>query len=244
MLHREDWSTLAAVVPLAGAIWLFGVIFGALARPVFGVGVTLASSAMVFSGAVQLTVVGLALGGASPLALVAAAALLNSRNLALGAMLRPHLSVGPLRRAALGWFLIDEVVGLALADRQRAPRTLLTAGTCCYVTWLVGTAVGVVGGGVVPGLAALAAAVFPVLFVALSALSATSRSLVMRAVAAAAITLLLATVWPGGRALAPVVAAVIVALPGGSRSTGGCDRAADAPEAVGCRASSSDGRER
>ncbi len=216
-MGSEDRATLLAAVPLVAAIGLFGVLFGAGARPVFGPTLTLATSAFVFSGAVQFSVAGLALGGASPLALVAAAALVNARNLALGAVLRPHLRVSAVRRAGLAWFLLDETVGLALTRRDRAAWTLVTAGTACYLVWFAGTVVGVLGGNVVPGLADLASAVFPVLFVGLAALAATSATLVPRALAAAALTVVLAAVWPSGRALAPVIAAVVVALPGERR---------------------------
>ncbi len=216
-MGRDDRATLVAVVPLAGAIALFGVVFGAASRPVFGTGLTLATSALVFSGVVQFTVAGLAFGGASSLAILATAALVNARNLALGAVLRPHLRGGPVRRAGLAWFVIDETVGLALTRRDHAARTLLIGGVVCYVAWLAGTVVGVVGGGVVPGVAALAAAVFPVLFVALAAMAATSMSLVHRSLGAAAVTVMLAFAWPAGRAIAPVIAAIVVAFPGQRR---------------------------
>ncbi len=212
-MASDDRATLVAVVPLAAAIALFGVVFGAASRPVFGSGLTLVFSAFVFSGVVQFTVAGLTFGGASSLAILATAALVNARNLALGAVLRPHLRGGPARRAGLSWFLIDETVGLALTRRDQAARTLLIGGVVCYVAWFAGTVVGVVGGGVVPGVAALAAAVFPVLFVALSAMAATSMSLVRRSLGAAAVTVVLALAWPAGRAIAPVIAAIVVALP-------------------------------
>ncbi|MDQ3707772.1 MAG: hypothetical protein M3387_00370 [Actinomycetota bacterium] len=44
-------------------------------------------------------------------------------------------------------------------------------------------------------------------------MAATSRSLVFRSLAAAAVTVVLAFAWPVGRAIAPVIAAILVALP-------------------------------
>lgn len=214
-----DRKTLTALVPVAGAIGVFGVIYGAAADPLFGLGKTLASSALIFSGVAQFTLAGLALGGASPLAIVTAVILVNSRNVALGAVVRPHLYGGPFQRAGLAWFLIDEVVGLAVTNRAGAARILLGGGLACYGAWLAGTVVGALGGDVVAGMEEMAAAVFPVLFVGLAAMAATTLSLVGRAVAAAVLTVALVLVWPAVGALAPVIAAAVVAWPAERRPT-------------------------
>ena len=58
-------------------------------------------------------------------------------------------------------------------------------------------------GGAAFGLAALAAAVFPVLFIGLAAIMARTRDLMVRAGLGAVGTLLLLLVWPGLRGLAP-----------------------------------------
>ncbi len=94
-------------------------------------------------------------------------------------------------------------------------RTLLVAGLLCYAMWIGGTVLGALGAGL-PGLEGFAAAVFPVLFLGLAALATRSRSIALRAVGAAGITAIIAITLPDGRALAPVVAGVLVALlPGG-----------------------------
>ena len=56
-----------------------------------------------------------------------------------------------------------------------------------------------------------------VLFIGLAALAATRRSHVVRALAAALLTAAVALLLPDLRMLAPVVAGVVVALPGGDR---------------------------
>jgi hypothetical protein len=56
---------------------------------------------------------------------------------------------------------------------------------------------------------------FPVLFIGLASLAATRRSYVVRALAAAGLTAAAALLLPELRMLAPVVAGVLVALPGG-----------------------------
>lgn len=204
---------LAGVLPAALAILVFGTIFGGMVAPRLGAGLTVASSALIFSGSVQFAVAGLMISGASPAALLLTAAMLNLRNPLLAAVIRPRLASRPLHRAVLAWFLIDETVGLTMASRGRAEQTLFIAGIVCYVAWVGGTALGAAGGALV-NLKGLAAAVFPVLFVGLAALSATRRHLAVRAVAAAILTVSIAVVWPGGRGLAPVIAALAASLPG------------------------------
>ncbi len=61
-------------------------------------------------------------------------------------------------------------------------------------------------------LRSLATAMFPVLF-GLATMATTQRNLVLRAVAAVALTLLLSLLIPPARGLAPVLAAIVVALP-------------------------------
>ena len=175
---------------------------------------TLLSSAIVFSGALQFTVAGLLLAGAGAPALLAAAVTLNVRHVLLGAVLRPRLHSSPLKRAGAAWFLLDETVGLALTREGDAARILWRAGPVCYVAWLGGTAVGLVGGSV-DALQSGAEAVFPVLFIGLAALSCRNRSGAVRAVAAAVVTGVIALVWTDVRSLAPVLAALVVAIPGG-----------------------------
>lgn len=203
-----------ALAPIAAAIFVFGAVYGTVGARVMGTSMTLLSSAIVFSGALQFTVAGLLLAGAGAPAVIAAAVTLNVRHILLGAVLRPRINVSPLRRAGAAWFLLDETVGLALTRGEDAARILWRAGPVCYVAWIAGTAVGLVGGSV-DALQSAAEAVFPVLFIGLAALSCRNRSGAVRAVAAALITGVVALVWTDVRALAPVFAALLVAFPGG-----------------------------
>jgi predicted branched-subunit amino acid permease len=209
---RATAAKILPVVPIALAITVFGTIYGALARSLLGTASTIVSSVLIFSGAVQFTVVGLLLAGAPPVALLLAALTLNLRNLVLGAVLRPRISTTPIRRAALSWFLVDEAVGLALQPGRDAARMLLVAGMVFYAAWIVGTLVGILGAGAV-GLKGVAEAIFPVLFIGLAAISSRDPGIAVRAVVAAAITIVLVRLWPAGRGLAPVIAAAVVVIP-------------------------------
>ena len=216
---------VALSLPAAAAVAVFGSLYGAAARGFLGVPLTLVSSLLVYSGALQFALVALLGAGAATLPLLLTAVVLNLRHLVLGAALRSRFESGPLRRALLAFFLVDETFGFSIAAGNAAEpravgaateRTLLFAGLTLYVAWLLGTVVGVLGGGLA-AVESLAGAIFPVLFIGLASLAATRRSDVVRALAAAILTAAAALLLPDLRMLAPVVAGVLVALPGRHR---------------------------
>ncbi len=222
--HR---AIILRALPAAIAIGVFGALYGAAARPLIGPELTIGASLVIFSGALQFAIVGLLTAGAGAAALLLTAVTLNLRHVVLGAVLRPRMGDSRLRRATHAWFLLDETFGFAAtaapdprlsADDRAAitERTLLVSGVLCYLSWVAGTVLGVLGAGL-PGLEGFAAAVFPVLFIGLAALTTRSRSIAVRAVAAAAVTAVIAVALPDARGLAPVVAGVLVALPRGGR---------------------------
>jgi predicted branched-subunit amino acid permease len=205
--------TVGAILPVAVAIGVFGVIYGAAAAPVLGRGAAVVSSVLVFSGAAQFSMVALLASGATPVAALGVVAILGLRHLPLGAVLRPRLEGGVGARALRSWFLIDETAGLAIAGSGPAGRTLLVAGLSAYLSWVGGTALGVVGADL-GNLESLAQIVFPVLFVGLAAMTAPRRSDVARAVVAGSASLVMLAVWPGAGALGCMVLAALVCLPG------------------------------
>jgi predicted branched-subunit amino acid permease len=215
---------LARATPAAAAIAVFGALYGAGARDVLGAPLTLASSLLVFSGALQFALVALVAAGAPPAALLAMAVALNLRHLVLGAVLRARLGGSRWRRARLAFFLLDETFGFAIAEGNAAERegrpvaaamarTVQVSGGLCYTAWQAGTLVGVLGAGVA-SMERVAAAIFPVLFIGLAALAASRPSHAVRAVAAAALTAAIAIGLPELRVIAPIAAGVVVALPG------------------------------
>ncbi len=203
-------GVLPAAVPVAVAIGIFGIVYGAAASPVLGPEMAVLSSALVFSGAAQFTMVALVAAGTASGGVLVAVAMLALRHLPLGAVLQPRLSAGRARRALLSWFLIDETTGLVLAHGSRPERTLVVSGGLAYVAFLLGTTAGVAGGAV-PAAEPLAAALFPVLFVGLAALTASRRPDRVRAVLGGAASLALLVVWPAAGAVGVIVVAVAVA---------------------------------
>lgn len=208
---------VVTALPAAAAIAVFGTLYGAAAQPLLGTPLTIGSSVFIFSGALQFAVVGLLAAGAAAPALLLTAATLNLRHIVMGAVLRPHVGGSRLRRAGLAFVLLDETFGFTVAAREDKERTLLVSGGMCHLAWQVGTITGVLGAGL-SGVEGLADAIFPVLFIGLAALAANTSTLVVRALAAAAITAVVAVFAPDVRSLAPVVAGILVALPGGVRS--------------------------
>lgn len=201
---------VVAALPVGLAIGVFGVVYGAAARPVLGAGLAVASSVLVFSGAAQFTMVALLAAGAAPAGVLAGVTTLAVRHLPLGAVLQPRLRTGRARRAVLAWFLIDETTGLALTRPEPVERTLAVAGTVAYGAWILGT-VGGVAGASLAAVEPLAHALFPVLFVGLAALTATDRSDAARALLSGAAALVLSSAWPEAGALGAVAVAVVVA---------------------------------
>ena len=219
VLQRRTMTTgslrpiIIAALPAAAAIFVFGVIYGSLAHPVVGPTIALVSSALIFSGSVQFTLIALLTAGAGSAALIAGAATLNLRNLVLGAVIRPRVDRTPARRGAIAWFLTDEATGLALTSPHDTSRVLVLSGGLFYVSWLAGTALGLLGASV-ESLQEAAAAVFPILFVGLAAAVCPSWAVAARAVVAAVAVALASWLWPGSQGIAAVVAAIAVALPG------------------------------
>ncbi|HJR44317.1 MAG TPA: AzlC family ABC transporter permease [Actinomycetota bacterium] len=208
--------TVLAALPPAAAIFVFGVIYGSLARPELGVTATVLSSLLIFSGSVQFTLVALVTSGAGAGALVLNATTLNLRNLVLGAVMRTRVDRSSPARAGIGWFLTDEAAGLALASEEDSARVLVVAGGLFYVSWQIGTALGLLGASV-EALQEAASAVFPVLFVGLSAAVCPSWSVGLRAAVAAVLVAGASWWWPGSQGFAAVIAAVLVSLPDDAR---------------------------
>ncbi|MGH8873757.1 MAG: AzlC family ABC transporter permease [Acidimicrobiia bacterium] len=198
---------LIEALPVAAAIGAFGVIYGATASLVIGPVMTVVSSVLLFSGAAQFTMVGLAATGATPLAIFLAVVVLGLRHLPLSAILLPRLPESRRRRGLLGLALLDETTGLAVASFRSPARTLAVVGAAAYAAWVGGTVAGVLGANLV-SIAPLAEVVFVILFIGLSALTCRSVDDARRAGAAAVTTAALLLLAPEAGALGAIVVAV------------------------------------
>jgi predicted branched-subunit amino acid permease len=208
-------QTLITAVPFAVAIGTFGVVFGATASAAMDPVLVVAMSLLVFSGSLQFALVALVATGAGPAVLLLTTFVLNLRHVVFGALVRPHLELARWRRALLVFFMVDESFGLAVAAGRRAAIVLAISGVFFYAAWQAGTILGLLGARAV-GLEELAGSIFPVLFIGLAALTARGRDGMLRALAAAVLVVLSAFLVPQLFNYAPIIAAILVALPGRS----------------------------
>ena len=199
------------------AIAVYGVIFGVVAGPGWGSWRAIVASALVYSGSVQFAAAQLLAQGGGAGAVISAAAILNARNVVLGAVLRSRVRTGLVRRAGVAFLMDDESFGLATASARPAVRVVLGAGAIFFVTWVGGTAIGAFAGSGSVLFADAATAMFPVLFMGLAAISAEDRAGLVRTVAAGLGTLALVYAFPAVRDFVPVAAAIAVSLVGGRR---------------------------
>ena len=208
---------LRAVLPIIVTVPLFSLSFGVLARAAdLGIVAPIVMSATTFAGSAQFAAVSILDDGGGVVAAIVAALLLNARYAAIGITVASLFRGSTPRRLAESQLIVDESWALsARADGTFDRRILLGAGLALYVAWVLGTVVGVLGGGFVgdPGRLGLDAA-FPALFLALLVGQLRTRRDVAAALAGAGIALALLPITPPG---VPLVAAVAGCLVGWRR---------------------------
>lgn len=205
---------LRTSVPYAIASLLLSFSFGAVAvaaglSPLAAV----VMSAVVYAGSAQFASIGILAAGGGVGAAVAAGALMNSRFLPMGVALGPSLPGGRLKRALQGQAVVDSSWALALREDGSFDRGFLfghSAGQ--YAAWVIGTTLGVLGGGVDSRALGLDA-IFPAFFLALliAELRKGARTSLGVALAGAALALALVPLTPVG---VPVLVASCAALVG------------------------------
>jgi 4-azaleucine resistance transporter AzlC len=207
-----------AVAALAVAVAGFGVSFGLLARSA-GMGwlAPIAMSATTFAGSAQFAAVSILGGGGTFAAAVTAAVLLNARYWPIGVSVAPWLEGPVWSRLLRAQLVVDESWAVSAEGNGRFDPTILVgAGLTLYVAWVIGTAVGSLGGEILgdPNALGLDAA-FPALFLALVLPQIRTRRALVAAVLGAAIALVLTPFTPAG---VPIIAASAACLAGVGRS--------------------------
>lgn len=209
--HRDG---VRRVAPLAAVVALFGVTFGVLARDAGFSGLaSIVFSATTFGGSAQFAAAGVLSAGGTALAAAVAALLLNVRYAAIGMSVAPELHGRWWERLLRAQLVVDEVWAVSHVGGGRYDRRLLLgAGVTLYVGWVLGTALGVVFGGVLgdPETFGLDAA-FPALFLALLAPQLGAGRARLAALLGGAIALVLVPNAPPG---VPIIAAAAAALLG------------------------------
>lgn len=202
------------VLPIAVTVALFGVSFGVLARAAdMGVVAPIVMSATTFAGSSQFAVASILDEGGGLVAAIVAALLLNARYAAIGVSVAPLFRGPRLKRLLESQLIVDESWALsARTDGTFDRRILLGAGLMLYAGWVLGTALGVLGGGFLgdPETLGLDAA-FPALFLALLVGQLRTGRAVAAALAGGAIALVLLPFTPPG---VPIIVAVLGCLVG------------------------------
>jgi 4-azaleucine resistance transporter AzlC len=168
-------------------------------------------SLAVFAGSAQFAAVAIIGAGGSLGAALIAGALMNSRFLAMGIALAPSLPGGPLKRAAQAQTVVDASWAMALQPDGTFDRHFLFGATAPqYVTWGLGTVIGVLGRGVIGNTDRFGLdAVFPAFFLALLLTETRNPHSRGVAIAGATISLALTPFTPAG---VPILAASTAAL--------------------------------
>ncbi len=204
-----------ASLPFALATLVLGISFGVLARSLgWGIVAPIVFSVIAFSGSAQFAVAAVLGAGGGTLAAILAAVLLNARFGPMGIAVAPYLKGGPLRRALEGQAVVDASWALASRGGGRFDREFMIGATVPQgAAWIVGTAVGALGGDFIGDPQRLGLdAIFPAFFLALLAEELRhGRQAVVVALIAAVLALALVPFTPPG---VPVIAACVAALIG------------------------------
>ena len=203
---------LRAVVPLAVAVFGFGVSYGILARSAgMGVAAPLVMSLTTFAGSSQFAAASVLADGGSAATAVAAAVLLNSRYGPIGLSIAPDMSGPWWRRFLAAQLVVDE--SWAVGQRGDGAWDLdrvLGAGAGLYVAWAAGTIAGLLGGDLVGDPARLGLdAAFPALFLGLLLPQLRRRRMALAAVIGATVAVALVPLTPPG---VPILASALGAL--------------------------------
>lgn len=210
--------TIRNAVAIGIATGTYGLSFGALSVTAgLSLPQTCALSILMFTGASQFAFVGVIVGGGSPFAGAAAAAMLGVRNGVHGLYLSRLLRLRGVRRLVGAHLVIDESAALSLAgrDRRMSRFGFWAAGTSVFVCWNLATLIGgfstrALSDPEMFGLDAVA----PAAFVALLAPRLRSRGSWSAVAVAAGVALAVVPVAPPGvPVLLAAVAVVLVALP-------------------------------
>jgi 4-azaleucine resistance transporter AzlC len=201
-------------VPFAVAVVAFGASFGVLARSAgMGTIAPIVFSATTWAGSAQFAAAAIFSSDGAVISAITAAILLNTRYMAMSAALAPSLSGGVARRVAHGAAIVDESWALSSkGDGTFDPDKLVGVALTLYPAWVLGTAVGAIGGDAIGDPESLGLdAAFPALFFALMITQMRSRTHVAADVLGGTIALVLVPFTPAG---VPIIVASLAALVG------------------------------
>jgi len=203
--------------PFAIAGGILAISFGVVAQDIgMSKAAAIIMSTIVFAGSAQFAALAIVGGGGAIGAAIVAAALMNSRFLAMSIALAPSLPGGPLWRALQGQATVDASWAIASRGDGTFDRALLFGSTAIqYVAWVGGTVIGAFGGGALGDTDRFGLdAVYPAFFAGLLIQELHNRRSRMVAATGGLIALVLVPIAPAG---VPILAASLAALAGLTR---------------------------
>ncbi|WP_229709085.1 AzlC family ABC transporter permease [Silvimonas iriomotensis] len=154
------WHGARDTLPMLVGAAPFGVIFGTLASTAgLPTWATMMMSLVVFGGSSQFVAVTLLASGASIPVIIATTFIVNLRHALYSATLMPHVQGIPKPlRACMAWFLTDETFAIVYhkidsGEPVRIASYYMGSAAAMYSNWQFWTAVGIVIGQSVPGIA-------------------------------------------------------------------------------------------
>jgi 4-azaleucine resistance transporter AzlC len=206
------------MVPLWAGVGPFGVAFGILAHAAgYSVLQTQAFSLFVFAGSAEVAAVTLTMAGATAVAIVLTALLLNLRHVLYGLSLSGLLRMRSLpARTLLPFVMTDEAYGLTVKeylDGEGGPAFLAGAGLSLYLAFNLATLAGALLGSAIPDLQGLGLdLIFPLTFLALLVPLLRTWTQLIVAIVSGGLALGLGRIIPAGTTI--LIAAVVASALG------------------------------
>ncbi|MEM9358930.1 MAG: AzlC family ABC transporter permease [Pseudomonadota bacterium] len=202
---RGVWRGIIAIAPIAIFVVPFGMAYGVAATES---GLTLPQtvlmSAFVFSGAAQFA--SLEFWNADSIAfgsLTLVVLALNARHIVIGAAISPWVNQLPIGKRVLALSFLSDVNFTDSQARFKSGETdvgiLLGGGLILWSTWVVGTALGAIGGALIGAPEALGIDVVMVCFFAAAVVNKfEDRSLIIPVLVASAVSVITLDIMPTG----------------------------------------------
>jgi 4-azaleucine resistance transporter AzlC len=194
---RSFRQGVTAISPVLLGVLPFGLAAGvATAEAGYGPLETVGHSVLIFAGASQIAAVSLLGDGAPVVVVVLTVLVINLRMLMYAASLSPHMADVPLRRRALGAYLLtDQAYAVSITEFQEPSSAehrwgfYLGAAVTLWLPWQLSTVTGAVVGASLPDAVPLGFAV-PLMFLALLVPAVTDRATLAAAVTSATLATL------------------------------------------------------
>lgn len=188
---------ITAIAPVLLGVLPFGLAAGVVtAEAGYGLSETVGHSMLIFAGASQIAAVSLLGDGAAVAVVVLTVLVINLRMMMYAASLAPHMADVPLRRRAVGAYLLTDQAYAVSIVRFREPMSpdhryafYMGAALTLWVPWQLATMTGVLVGASLPDSVPLGFAV-PLMFLALLVPAVTDRPTLAAAVTSATVATL------------------------------------------------------